>query len=724
MDLIKTFTINEDNDDIDCLDIIIIKNFEDKRFIYFDNILKKISDEEKSNNEFKSLFDMYFKMYVNENMEEFVQYLLKNYENNLWNYYINIESDFVNILEILPKYKTKHNFITKLLKNIDNEINLCNNMNEWITQSLLFLRGIDYQDKSFMSLFDIINIHDEKELNKMIKLFNKIYTSPKIYKLNIIKLIYQILDSNINYTHINLNIPNHCSTMNFLVLIMYICLNVLYNEINFDNLNNMNKERTTFQIYNDDTFDTQIYFVVNYCIYICYNALLNFKQYYQSRLQQQNTLFIFFDNINTKKLENEINKINNILTDFKINNIIIDYYEKIYDMIETNKIIITENMLNMVINYIDNMLYDFNMHDYNDTIYYLFENIINGKYTNNPHIRYNCANLLFNINRTINNISENTIENYIKYFIDVDYKTWTTSEQEIKHTTLLITSLVEILNINKYYFSSQNENIRTFIYKICSNSINSCSIIENILIEINKSYIINNYSFNNYYKNILDIATKTLYPYIMKINMIAGLINIINNNIDKIPTELINEIILMITSILKCSSNIHFQKINEMLIDNKKPTIISITFYKNILTLFIKKYKNNINCVEYLNQLYDSTYPDDFNLKEVLENISEIKQIIIEYKESLTEENKIDYPEEFLDPILCIKINEPIMIPEIKLIFDKTSIITHLYTSKTNPFTRSPLTEEEVIKYNETAEVIKEIENFKIKLDEFEKNHK
>ena len=110
------------------------------------------------------------------------------------------------------------------------------------------------------------------------------------------------------------------------------------------------------------------------------------------------------------------------------------------------------------------------------------------------------------------------------------------------------------------------------------------------------------------------------------------------------------------------------------------------------------------------------------DLSKEIENVPYLYDIIQEYKEIT--QNTIEYPDDFIDPILCIKITDPIMIPEVKSIFDRSSIITHLYTSKTNPFTRKTLTEEEVNNYNELDEIKKQINEFKQKMNEFETNYK
>ena len=94
-----------------------------------------------------------------------------------------------------------------------------------------------------------------------------------------------------------------------------------------------------------------------------------------------------------------------------------------------------------------------------------------------------------------------------------------------------------------------------------------------------------------------------------------------------------------------------------------------------------------------------------------METINEIHKKI--------EENSLDereIPDELLDPIMSTLIEEPIMLPETDVIMDMNVISTHLLTNKTNPFTRTPLTLEELKSYNERDEVIKRVEEFREKI--------
>ena len=78
-------------------------------------------------------------------------------------------------------------------------------------------------------------------------------------------------------------------------------------------------------------------------------------------------------------------------------------------------------------------------------------------------------------------------------------------------------------------------------------------------------------------------------------------------------------------------------------------------------------------------------------------------------------ENTIEYTEEFLDPLLCTPIKDPVKIPDIKDIHDRISVVSHIHESKENPYTRKSLTMEEFEEYNKLPEIMKEIELFNTK---------
>lgn len=88
-------------------------------------------------------------------------------------------------------------------------------------------------------------------------------------------------------------------------------------------------------------------------------------------------------------------------------------------------------------------------------------------------------------------------------------------------------------------------------------------------------------------------------------------------------------------------------------------------------------------------------------------------------------ENELLYPDEFLDPIMCTKIETPLMLPDNDDIFVEKSIIEkHLLTEETNPFNRSKLTIQQLEEYNKTPSVVQKIDAFTKKMRSWERENK
>lgn len=69
-----------------------------------------------------------------------------------------------------------------------------------------------------------------------------------------------------------------------------------------------------------------------------------------------------------------------------------------------------------------------------------------------------------------------------------------------------------------------------------------------------------------------------------------------------------------------------------------------------------------------------------------------------------------DAPEEFLDPITTVIMDDPVMMPKSKMIVDRVTIETHLVHDPSDPFNREPLTKEMLIPCNDLK---KRIEQYK-----------
>lgn len=89
----------------------------------------------------------------------------------------------------------------------------------------------------------------------------------------------------------------------------------------------------------------------------------------------------------------------------------------------------------------------------------------------------------------------------------------------------------------------------------------------------------------------------------------------------------------------------------------------------------------------------------------------------IEEKKKEIEKNVINYddaPDEFLDPITTLLMDDPIKLPSSKTIMDRSTILTHLLSDPTDPFNRSFLSKEDLIEMPELKNKINEYKRSKI----------
>jgi len=131
------------------------------------------------------------------------------------------------------------------------------------------------------------------------------------------------------------------------------------------------------------------------------------------------------------------------------------------------------------------------------------------------------------------------------------------------------------------------------------------------------------------------------------------------------------------------------------------------------------------------NKIFVQTLIDDhkvFNLSrfEGVDKLAEFTQTLKSFISRQSEAgNDVVYPDEFLDPIMCTKIETPVMLPDNDDIFVEKSIIEkHLLTEETNPFNRSKLTIQQLEEYNKTPLVIQKIDAFLKRMRLWEKENK
>lgn len=76
----------------------------------------------------------------------------------------------------------------------------------------------------------------------------------------------------------------------------------------------------------------------------------------------------------------------------------------------------------------------------------------------------------------------------------------------------------------------------------------------------------------------------------------------------------------------------------------------------------------------------------------VIFRLSELADRVNEFAQQDEEDDLIDPPEEFLDPITNTLMTDPVILPTSSKIVDRSTICRHLLSDQTDPFNRSPLT--------------------------------
>lgn len=125
---------------------------------------------------------------------------------------------------------------------------------------------------------------------------------------------------------------------------------------------------------------------------------------------------------------------------------------------------------------------------------------------------------------------------------------------------------------------------------------------------------------------------------------------------------------------------------------------VSFSEYKEFLELVVKderSYKiGNFEKVKSIQTRGKITIPyESFEKFEVM--INQLKIIEEEIKKNTI--NYDDAPEEYLDPLTSIIMEDPVILPSSKTILDRSTIETHLLSDQTDPFNRSKLTKEMLI---------------------------
>jgi hypothetical protein len=284
-------------------------------------------------------------------------------------------------------------------------------------------------------------------------------------------------------------------------------------------------------------------------------------------------------------------------------------------------------------------------------------------------------------------------KNLFKYVCDVNYYEITEPTTYLNHTYKLLEIISLITGFGEKELNQPRALIANSLYVFFKTGLK--------LFEI----------FNNICSNNILRQPGVLNKLIFSIILIFDIYkNIYKNKIIKdIYPEVCMKYSILIFELLKVSTDLNHGIYTKIYRPDLAYTIIN-NVYKSIL------YHLDTHSI-YLLDIKDII----INNMENFPILSENNRINIINK--LIEINKIEYSSEFLDPLCNTEIINPVKIPDIDEIFDKSSILTHIYDSKQNPYTRNLLTVDILEEYNNRENIKNQIDDFIKRKKDFENNY-
>lgn len=724
--------IDIDADEIN--DLVILNGFQDnknKEIEYFITTYNSTNDEK-----FNTKLLNYFTLFVNgefniEDTQTFLEYFYNNaIEQKFFDEWIkymdknyNSESGykiFLTILKTINKTATKlcsHEYVEVRTEKINAIIYILtgklwsyNYFRNLIKYAPLLNNGKEYMTESIFCTYFINQVYLDN-FDTIIETLKPLLIDTKTHEY-LIKYLWNILNVNIAHTSNNNSMikEKKCSTLDVLCIIFKM-IQVIVNFYGLDSITNEIILEKKYQIKNYEIqslpFFHQLYVLSIFSIAVCHNTL--YKYYHIYKQEAEYPLTMIFGGSNLGKIKFNIVK-SMIEKQDDFSQQIYEKYKVICDYIVMEEIF---NDMLVCIDFMTSILpKDNKLKSY---MYKINMEIIGGfnKNIKNKHIRYYAVDIMLNLVPYTGYLVFGTlteiIENMCNYLSQVDFFKWSQLDTAIKHFDIIQQLFIMLLdnyksvNINDIL----DNNMSNSLFNIMINSIDMYSHIDTYM----NSVLI---KFPHYRQHlpieIKEFCLELLNPIICTSNIIKQVYEkklLINKH-----TDLDRELAIFIINNLERLTNTANIIYTVIKIPIVAKDILNLTFEILNLTL-----SNDI--MPYLldhNKLILDTL-SSINISE--EQKEHVKHFINSYAVE-----EIEYPQEFLDPLTCTPIIEPVLLPKIKDFHDKTSILMHLHHSLNNPYTKEQLTEEILMEHNALPEIKYLLEQFMEKKNKWLKDNK
>ena len=527
----------------------------------------------------------------------------------------------------------------------------------------------------------------------------------------LVDYIYDILQVNLPYTYDNFALVDQkkCSSMHFNTFLLKIIVKI----IKHYSLQTINDSILSGDIYvaknyeiNNLPFYHKLMVVALYAISIFHTPII--KTYFRIN-EQLNYINDIYATQNEKNIRTSLK-----LKESRLMELIADNDKTFLQHLYANylllfkKIKIEEIYLD-VMTYIDYATSFENKNNpygiINKELYKYISSTMGGflGHANNVHIRHYSSELMQKILPTegfdVFGGTGEVFNNLFRFISEVDFFKWTSLEKAIVHQKKILEMMMMLLDFPVTISQNRRSIISGTIFNVLKRGIYLfdsftvfCTSIQDNIYSINKlkttltdmiDCIILTLTFHRTIYNKQIVAT--IYPEVEEKYIIF---------IDKLLQEIMSIAHPIYTVIRR----------PDMAAQIVHLSYASIYEHVKLAPSFINKIKDTL-----------IIYSNSSGLIEV------DKQILIKHLESFVNDN-IEYPPELLDPLSCNIIMDPVKIPNIEDIFDRSTILTHIfesYPTPTNPYTREPLSIEMFDEYNEKQEVKDEINLFLKKKEDF-----
>ncbi len=689
---------------------------------YILSIMKNISSEKNYDKYKKNIYDILKNILFGDFDNEYYKNLISNiseYKNKdyLLSYFEYLQEnelfEFLSKINEMPKSNRYEilNIITK----------------SKILRKLLLKKSIDgYNYEGNINLYSIMRFRDDFDINddEYINII-KNYLIDDESTEELISFTNDILDKNkiLGSTTLSLNMVDYkkLSSFRFLSLTLKICM-FMFNSIDKNNIfRNIEKDFNSTQRKEyipsiDDTLETKIYLLALKGFRIIHNSIL--ISYNQSLLyEEEGDLLSYFINFNQMEIKKKIKILKDIVLNEKLDNSInnlVDFYTK-------NFLQINSDAVDSVIQYYFNIKKIKKDYIYSkEIIEYFYKLLATSTEYCNEHYKFDILTLICSVyNNKDSELKDNLdlLKAIILYHDENDM--FKTQEREISHKYYQesLKILEKILSLSTINENSMNDLFLKFFYKTNSHTITHLEFLNYVCTEIDKK--ITDYNSQAFRSQFIVMVREVMKSINISLKVVNDILNkkILNPAIFR--GEIILPVITLATNVLKFFTNGKIAIYNVFGMNFESLDIMKLSLH--IL------HKLTVND-EFIDLIQDTKDIILESLPYIKFNVDEqfVKEELKEHLKNSKDNIKLeDIPEEFLDPLIYTLIKEPVMIPNVDLIFDKTSIMCQIYHEKINPYTREFLDENIIEEHNKKEDIILKVYEFTNKLNEFKlKNHK